>query len=37
MLHTWAAANAALPACPAVQTHDAVDLLAIDDHALAFG
>jgi len=37
MLHTWAAANAALPARPAVQTHDAVDLLAVDDHALAFG
>ena len=37
VLHTRPAARAALPARPAVQAHDAVDLLAVDDHALAFG
>ena len=37
VLHTRSAARAALPACPAVQAHDAVHLLAVDDHALAFG
>jgi len=37
VLYTRTAADAARPACPAVQTHDAVDLLAVDDHALAFG
>lgn len=37
VLHTRSVAGAALPARPAVQAHDAVDLLAVDDHALAFG
>ena len=37
MLHRRSASGVALPACPAVQAHDAVDLLAVDDHALALG
>ena len=37
MLHTWSASGEALPTRPAVQAHDAVDLLAVDDHALSFG
>lgn len=37
MLHTRSTSGAPLPARPAVQAHDAVDLLAVDDHALAFG
>jgi hypothetical protein len=35
MLHTRSTSGAPLPARPAVQAHDAVDL--VDDHALAFG
>ena len=37
VLHARSASGVALPACPAVQAHDAVDLLAVDDHAMAFG
>lgn len=36
VLHVRSASGLALPACPALQAHDAVDLLAVDDHALNF-